>query len=165
MIDRLNYQKTYMMEWIKEKIMFSDLEQQSLDMAGNIADEWELSECKLALLQAFPESYINKRDELIVHKRSNTYLCLGDCKKPIDIECKVLEWFSRPASKGMPYSQEWRNRRFRKFMLDGINDFLETDFTESDMEEIYQYLGNAINHDKTVRFVESGYDFKVLEDV
>lgn len=47
-------------------------------------------------------------------------------------------------------------------MLDGINDFLETDFTENDMEEIYQYLGNAINHKKTVGFIESEYDFKVL---
>lgn len=47
-------------------------------------------------------------------------------------------------------------------MLDGINDFLETDFTESDMEEIYQHLGNSINHEKTVQFVESGYDFKIL---
>ena len=126
--------------------------------------EMELAYCKYYLLKSFPESFINERDELIAHKRSNTYLCLADCKKPIDIKCKVLEWFSRPASKGMPYSQEWRNRRFRKFMLEGINDFLETDFTESDMEEIYQHLGNAINHKKTVRFVESGYDFKVLEE-
>ena len=142
--------------------MFSKIEKQVLDVAGVLADKWELNECKLALLQIFPES--NERDEFIAHKRSNTYLCLGDCKKPIDIECKVLEWFSRPASKGMPYSQEWRNRKFRKLMLDGINDFLETDFTESDMEEIYQYLGNSINHEKTVRFIESGYDFEVLEE-
>ena len=144
--------------------MFSKIEKQVLDVAGVLADKWELNECKLALLQVFPESFINERDEFIAHKRSNTYLCLGDCKKPIDIECKVLEWFSRPASKGMPYSQEWRNRKFRRLMLDGINDFLETDFTESDMEEIYQYLGNSINHEKTVRFIESGYDFEVLEE-
>ena len=144
--------------------MFSEEEKQALDMAGNLADKWELNECKLALLQAFPESFINERDEFIAHKRTNIYICLGDCKNPIDIECKVLEWFSRPASKGMPYSQKWRNRRFRKFMLDGINDFLEMDFTESDMEEIYIHLGNAINPEKTVRFIESGYDFKVLED-
>ena len=126
--------------------------------------EMEMACCKYYLLKSFPESFINERDEFIAHKRSNTYLCLCDCKNPIDIECKVLEWFSRPASKGMPYSQEWRNGRFRKFMLDGINDFLETDFTEIDMAEIYQYLGNAINREKTVRFVKSGYDFKVLEE-
>lgn len=126
--------------------------------------EMDLAYCKYYLLKSFQESFINERDEFIAHKRSNTYLCLGDCKKPIDIECKVLEWFSRPASKGMPYSQEWRNKKFHKFMLDGINDFLEMDFTESDMEEIYIHLGNAINPEKTVRFIESGYDFKVLED-
>ena len=144
--------------------MFSKIEKQVLDVAGVLADKWELNECKLALLQVFPESFINERDEFIAHKCSNTYLCLGDCKKPIDIECKVLEWFSRPASTGIPYSQEWRNRKFRRLMLDGINDFLETDFTESDMEEIYQYLGNSINHEKTVRFIESGYNFEVLEE-
>lgn len=126
--------------------------------------EMEMACCKYYLLKSFPESFINERDEFIAHKRSNTYICLGYCKNPIDIKCKVLEWFSRPASKGIPYSHEWRNRQFRKFILDGINDFLETDFTESDMEEIYQYLGNAINHEKTVRFVESGYDFKVLKE-
>ena len=164
MINKWNYQKVFMMGWIKRENMFSKIEKQVLDVAGVLADKWELNECKLALLQVFPESFINERDEFIAHKRSNTYLCLGDCKKPIDIECKVLEWFSRPASKGMPYSQEWRNRKFRRLMLDGINDFLETDFTESDMEEIYQYLGNSINHEKTVRFIESGYDFEVLEE-
>ena len=142
--------------------MFSDLEKQALDEAGRLQDEWELNECKLALLRAFPESFINDRNEFIAHKRANEYICLNGCEKPIEIECKVLEWFSRAAHKGQPYSQEWRNKRFRKFMIDGINDFLEEDFTEDDMEEIYTYLGNAINHKKTIRFIESGYDFSIL---
>ena len=144
--------------------MFSEEEKQALNMASDLYDEWELNECKLALLQSFPESFINDRNEFIAHKRANEYICLDGCSKPIDIECKVLNWFSRAAHKGRPYSQEWRNKKFHKFMLDGINDFLEMDFTESDMEEIYIHLGNAINPEKTVRFIESGYDFKVLED-
>lgn len=49
-------------------------------------------------------------------------------------------------------------------MLDGVNNFLDTDFSEKDMEEIYQYLGNAIDHSKTVRFVESRFDFSVLQE-
>lgn len=48
-------------------------------------------------------------------------------------------------------------------MLNGINAFLDTKFTESDMAKIYCALGNAINHEKTVRFVESDYDFEVLK--
>ena len=144
--------------------MFSEEEKQALNMASDLYDEWELNECKIALLQSFPESFINDRNEFIAHKRANEYICLDGCKKPIDVECKVLNWFSRVAYKGKPYSQEWRNKRLRKFMLDGINDFLETGFTESDMEEIYIHLGNAINPEKTVRFVESGYDFEILEE-
>ena len=122
----------------------------------------DLEEAKQALLNAFPNSFINEHNEFIAEIRSNQYFSLNNCKTPIDIECKVLEWLSRPASKGQPYSQEWRNRKFQEFIRNGINSFLETDFSERDMEEIYQYLGNAINHSKTVRFIESKYDFTVL---
>ncbi len=48
-------------------------------------------------------------------------------------------------------------------MLNGINAFLDTHFIEQDMDEIYCTLGNAINHEKTVRFVESDYDFEVIQ--
>ena len=48
-------------------------------------------------------------------------------------------------------------------MLNGVNDFLGTDFTESDIEEIYTYLGNRCNHEKTVRFIESNYDMSILK--
>lgn len=122
----------------------------------------DLEEAKQALLNAFPNSFINGNNEFIAERRSNQYFLLNDCKSPIDIDCKVLEWLSRPASKGQPYSQEWRNRKFREFIRSGINSFLETDFSEHDMEVIYQYLGNAINHNKTIRFIESEYDFTVL---
>ena len=49
-------------------------------------------------------------------------------------------------------------------MLNGINDFLETRFSVEDIEEIYTYLGNRVNHKKTVRFVESGYDMAVFKE-
>ena len=123
----------------------------------------DLEEAKEALLECFPNSFVNDNGEFIAHLRSNTYFILHNCETPLDIECKVLEWLSRAAHKGMPYSQEWRNRKFREFMLNGINDFLDTNFWEHDMEVIYTYLGNACNHQKTIRFIESGYDFSILE--
>ena len=125
----------------------------------------DLEEAKQALLNAFPCSFINEQNEFIAERRSNQYFLLNDCKSPRDIECKVLEWLSRPASKGQPYSQEWRNRKFREFIRNGINSFLDTGFSEDEMKEIYQYLGNAINHDKTIQFIESGYDFNILQSV
>ena len=48
-------------------------------------------------------------------------------------------------------------------MLDGINNYMDTDFTEDEMMEIYTYLGNACNHKKTIRFIESGYNMEVLK--
>lgn len=48
-------------------------------------------------------------------------------------------------------------------MLNGINAFLDTDFSEDEMRTIYQHLGNAINHEKTILFIESGYDFRTLQ--
>ena len=53
---------------------------------------------------------------------------------------------------------EWINIKFHKFMLKGINKALDTDFSDEGHE-----LGNRINHELTVKFVESGFDMKVLE--
>lgn len=117
---------------------------------------------RLRLLADFENSFFNERDEFIAHRYSNTYFIFSNCESEEDVNCKVLEWLSRSAHKGIPYSQEWRNKKFRKFMLDGINMFLHTDFTFDDMEIIYTYLGNACNHNKTLEFVRSGYDMSVL---
>lgn len=45
---------------------------------------------------------------------------------------------------------------------DGINRFCGTDFSYDDMRIIYTYLGNRCNHEKTLRFIRSGYDMAVL---
>ena len=49
-------------------------------------------------------------------------------------------------------------------MLNGINEFLDTDFTKYNMFKIYEYLGNGINHELTKCFVLSGYDMNLLEE-
>jgi len=81
----------------------------------------DMKEAKQALLDSFPGSFINDRNEFIAHRKSNAYFLLDDCEYPEDIDCKVLEWLSRSASKGMPYHQEWRNKEYRKNMLNCIN--------------------------------------------
>lgn len=69
------------------------------------------------------------RNELIVHPRTNQYIILENIGTEDAIKAKVLEWLSRAAFKTAPYSQEWRNRKFHKYMRDGINAFLDTDFS------------------------------------
>ena len=125
--------------------------------------DWK-NACRLRLLADFDGSFFNVRDEFIAHRYSNTYFIFANCETELDVKCKVLEWLSRSAHKGIPYSQEWRNKKFRKFMLDGINMFLHTNFSFDDMEQIYTYLGNACNHKKTIRFIESGYNMQVLTE-
>lgn len=115
------------------------------------------------LARAFPKSFINPALEFIAHKEANEYFLLEDCKTEFDVKCKVLEWLSRGAYKTCPFNSNVKNERFHNFMLNGINDFLGTDFTESDIETIYTYLGNRCNHEKTVRFIESGYDMTILK--
>lgn len=119
--------------------------------------------CRLRLLADFDGSFFNDRDEFIAHRYSNTYFIFGSCENEEEVNCKVLEWLSRPAHKGMPYSQEWRNKKFRQFMLDGINQYLHTDFSFEDMEIIYTYLGNCCNRKRTLQFIRSGYDMSIFD--
>jgi hypothetical protein len=118
---------------------------------------------RLRLLSDFDGSFFNEQDEFIAHRYSNTYFIFNNCESEEDVKCKVLEWLSRSAHKGIPYAQEWRNKQFRKFMLNGINMFLGTAFNDNDIECIYTYLGNACNHEKTVRFIQSDYNMSILE--
>ena len=115
-------------------------------------------------MDCFPNSIINHNGEFIAHIKSNTYLILRDCNSKEDVKCKVLEWLSRPAYKTEPYSTKQNNDKFHSFILAGVNDYLDTDFSEKDMEKIYTYLGNACDHEKTLKFIESGYDMSILKD-
>lgn len=127
----------------------------------SILISWDLTS---KLMNCFPNSVINHNAEFITHIRSNTYFSLKDCENETDVKCKVLEWLSRPAHKTEPYNTKRSNDKFHRFILSGVNQFLETDFSEEDMEQIYTYLGNACNHTKTLKFIESGYDMSVLKD-
>ena len=119
----------------------------------------------MELTACFPGSFINRNGEFIAHPNSNQYFILHSCETLLDVQCKVLEWLSRAAYKTAPYQNKAANKRLHRFMLDGINRYLGTNFTHKDMELIYTYLGNACNHQHTIRFVESGYDMDVLREI
>lgn len=105
--------------------------------------------------KAFPKCYINMNNELIIHPGRNSYFSLSGIKDETELKAKVLEWLSREAIKG-------GTRASMNYHLAGINEVLGTNFCAPQMEEIYTYLGNAVDHRKTVRFIESGYDMEVL---
>lgn len=104
---------------------------------------------------AFPKFFINHNLEVIVHPRRNTYFLLTDVYTETDLAAKILEWLSREAAKSV-------DDQSQKYHLNGINAFLGTSFSKDDMVQIYTYLGNRVNHTKTMQFIESGYDLSTL---
>ena len=115
------------------------------------------------LAHAFPGSFINTSLEFIAHKEANEYFLLDDCESEFDVKCKVLEWLSRGAHKTCPFHSNTKNEKFHNFMLNGINDFLGTDFTEEDIAIIYQHFGNRVNHTRTEMFVINGCNVELLK--
>lgn len=116
---------------------------------------WDLI---LRLMNCFPDCVINSNADFIAHIKSFTCFNLKICENETDVKCKVLERFSRSAYQTGRY--KWMN----KYMLDGINKFLNTNFAKIDIEKIYIHLGNACDHTKTLKFIASGYDMAVLRE-
>lgn len=114
------------------------------------------------LCECFYQAFMNGIGEIILHKKANDYFNLKNCETELDVKCKVLEFCSR-SYKQEPYDVGWRNADYQHYMRNGINEYLGTNFTADDLETIYTYLGNACNHEKTVEFVNSGYDMQILK--
>ncbi len=114
------------------------------------------------LFNAFPSAFINHNFEFIAHREANLYFRLEDCETELDIQCKVIEWFSRAAYKSTPFRSDKKNNEYHAEILSGINDYLGTSFGVGDIERVYTYLGNCCNHKLTIEFIKSGYDVGLL---
>lgn len=123
-------------------------------------DKWGVM---ITLLPCFPGSFVNRNGEFIAHPRTNEYFNLGNCNSLLDVRCKILEQLSRGACKSQPYGKGYRNNQHHRFMTEGINRALGTDFSQEDLLLIYDRLGNGVNRELTVKFIESGYDLRLLE--
>ena len=114
------------------------------------------------VMKHFPNSYINRCGELILSDKGNVYFAAKNCENEIDIICELLECCSRSIAKGQPYCYEKRNQEWRESLLSGYNEYLGTQFTQEDMYWIYDKLGNAVNHELTLKFIASGYDLNLV---
>lgn len=112
-------------------------------------------EIRNRLRDAFPKLFLNANYEIIIYPARNSYFLMANVDTERDLKAKILEWISREASKSI-------SKPSQKYHLEGINAFLGTEFTRDEMTEIYTYLGNRCNHEKTLRFIDSGYDMRTL---
>ena len=115
------------------------------------------------IMNIFYGSFINHNKELILIPKTNLYFYLGNVNTVYEVKYKLLEFCSRSCVKGMPYSCNKKNKEYQDNVLRKVNECLDVEFTREQMELIYTKLGHCINHELTMKFVNSGYDFKVLE--
>lgn len=118
------------------------------------------------LSEIFDGSFINDHLEFIAVLNfrncfANQYFIVYDCETAIDVKCKVLEWFSRACFKTSIGGAKV-DSAFHKYMRDCVNNYFGTHFTDKDFEDIYVYLGNNINRKRTIEFIKSNFDFRVL---
>ena len=118
---------------------------------------FENGEIRRRLLVAFPKCTLSMNFELIVLPAKSTYIMLGNVEDEEALTAKILEWLSWWAIGGGTRTQQ-------AYHFNGINSFLGTAFSIGDMETIYEELGNATNHEKTLRFIRSGYDVAGLHE-
>jgi hypothetical protein len=114
-------------------------------------------------MQLFPGSFINSRNELILIPKFNVYTPLDDAETDEDFKVELCERFSRDCCCAMRYSQKKRLERYWQENTDVFNRICETRFTVDQMESIYAYLGNGINHELAKRFVAGDFDLRIIE--
>lgn len=107
-------------------------------------------------LHVFLKSFINRNNEIILEPKNNVYFRLDNISTELEFKCKMFAWISRPIAKGL--NKYWGPR-----VLESFNDLLMTKFTKDEMYEIYDRLGNDVNRELTIRFIESNYDLALLE--
>lgn len=134
----------------------------AVDEVEAVSVKYDMWTDVMRLLRCFSGSYINRNGDLVALWASGAIFRLADCESENDIKCKVLEWLSYAAAKGRPYRTNESNQRFRQSMQSEINQYLGTAFSHEDFVEIYTYLGDCCNHQKTLRFIESGFDMALL---
>ncbi|HEY2492698.1 MAG TPA: hypothetical protein VGI33_07300 [Paenibacillus sp.] len=120
-----------------------------------LSDAAGLSDIINKSLQAFPKSFINNNNEIILNPRNNVYFRLEGVNTELEFKCKMFAWLSRPIAKGL-------NKYWWPLVLESFNEVLGTRFTKDEMYEIYDHLGNDVNRKLTVQFIESGYDMDIL---
>ena len=115
-------------------------------------------------LKTFPGSFINHNNEIILIPRFNVYTLLDDVETDEDFMVKLCEWLSRDCCEAMRYSQSKRLKRYHQGNTDAFNQICGTNFSVTDMETIYQMLGNGVRRKLAQEFVRSGFDLFVLQE-
>ena len=107
------------------------------------------------IYDAFPKAFINRHNEMIIYPRENTYFLLDNVNDKLELDCKVLEYCSRQASKGI-------SRASQRYHFEGIEKYFGRSFTNEEMDAIYTKLGNGIHRTLCEQFINENFNFELL---
>lgn len=108
------------------------------------------------LLPFFPKAFLHPRqDEIILVEKINLYFRTDNINNLHELDCKMLEWCSRPACKGV--SNYWQS-----YVLRGLNSFFRKTWSKDEMTTIYTYLGNNCNRSLCSKFIMRDFDLSLL---
>lgn len=144
------------------KSFFDDYDRVHCSLTKCNPEYSDMLEIKHDLICSFNAKYDENKSILIIMNIPYVTLDLNNCEYPQDVYFEILEWLTRNASQGTWYWDEQKNIEIRKAITYGINNFLNTNFSTSDMEYIYSKIGNARNHELTKKFVNSKFNLKSL---
>lgn len=111
------------------------------------------------LMNCFPGSYINRRLELILISKTNTFFSLEGCLTREDVISKVLMRCTRDIAKAAPYAQAKRNIDFYVSNKERLEEYLGASVN---VDVIYHCLGNGINPTLTKEFINRGFPMSLL---
>lgn len=107
--------------------------------------------------KVFPKAFIYKGDEMILIPELNVYFLLENVHSELELDCKVLEYCSRPATKN--HSAWWRGR-----IMNFLRNYFKKPFHVVEMELLYTYIGNGVNRKLCKEFLKSDCDMQLIVD-
>ena len=109
------------------------------------------------VLPFFPTAKTYKNDELIIEPKNNIYFRIDNVNSDLEFDCKMIEWLSRPAHKGL--SNYWQN-----YVRRGLNSYFKKTWSKDNLNIIYTKLGNNVNRELCLKFIIGDLNLSVLND-
>lgn len=105
----------------------------------------------------FPKAFIYKDNELIIEPKNNIFFRIDNVNSDLELDCKMIEYLSRSACKGL--SDYWQ-----RFMRRGLNSWFKQNWSVDDLKLIYTYLGCGADRSLCIQFIESSFDLLLLKE-
>lgn len=110
--------------------------------------------------------YIKEKNLFVIKKNSHTDLLtmkVFEEDGPQLILCRILERLTPLIVKYKGYKEKWRNDRLKEELRQGLNKFLDKDFSYEEIEIMNEKIGETINRSLTKKFIYNNYNINILK--